>query len=233
MIANGTRDTVIQISNTSNSIVLAHCFYVDATLEDPSLPQGPLNPPRWQEIDFDIELTVVNDSDLSALASTTASIASVVTGADLQVTGGKTVQIVATNTNATYEFDVTFVSGGVKLIGTHGTTFNGAKTLFLANTKSVSAQLGDGDDHVRITGKAQNVTLSLGGEERRTVFAGIKSAYEPSALVGRLVVCVANLAPRQMTFGVSEGMVVAAGAGGTEIFLLSPDAGAKPGHRLH
>jgi len=81
--------------------------------------------------------------------------------------------------------------------------------------------------------KLIKLTLSLGGDQQRTVFAGIKSAYEPEKLVGRLVVCVANLAPRQMTFGVSEGMVVAAGAGGSEIFLLSPDSGAKPGHRVH
>jgi methionyl-tRNA synthetase len=81
--------------------------------------------------------------------------------------------------------------------------------------------------------KLLNLTLSLGGDERRTVFAGIKSAYEPEKLVGRLVVCVANLAPRQMTFGVSEGMVVAAGTGGLEIFLLGPDSGAKPGQRVH
>ncbi len=81
--------------------------------------------------------------------------------------------------------------------------------------------------------KLIKLTLSLGGKHERTVFAGIKSAYEPAALVGRLVVCVANLAPRQMTFGTSEGMVVAAGAGGQEIFLLSPDSGAKPGQRVH
>jgi methionyl-tRNA synthetase len=81
--------------------------------------------------------------------------------------------------------------------------------------------------------KLIKLTLSLGGDERRTVFAGIKSAYEPAKLVGRLVVCVANLAPRQMTFGTSEGMVVASGTGGTDIFLLSPDPGAKPGQRVH
>jgi len=81
--------------------------------------------------------------------------------------------------------------------------------------------------------KLIKLTLSLGGDERRTVFAGIKSAYEPEKLVGRLVICVANLAPRQMTFGTSEGMVVAAGAGGQEIYLLSPDAGAQPGQRVH
>jgi methionyl-tRNA synthetase len=81
--------------------------------------------------------------------------------------------------------------------------------------------------------KLLKLTLSLGGAHRRTVFAGIKSAYQPEALVGRLVVCVANLAPRKMKFGLSEGMVVAAGAGGEEIYLLTPDSGAKPGHRLH
>ena len=81
--------------------------------------------------------------------------------------------------------------------------------------------------------KLLKLVLSLGGENRRTVFAGIKSAYKPEELVGRLVVCVANLAPRQMKFGTSEGMVVASGPGGSEIFLMSPDEGAKPGQRLH
>jgi methionyl-tRNA synthetase len=81
--------------------------------------------------------------------------------------------------------------------------------------------------------KLVKLTLSLGGDNTRTVFAGIKSAYEPEKLIGRLVIVVANLAPRQMTFGLSEGMVVAAGAGGTEIYLLNPDSGAKPGQRVH
>lgn len=81
--------------------------------------------------------------------------------------------------------------------------------------------------------KLLRLTLSLGGDERRNVFAGIKSAYAPEKLVGRLLVVVANLAPRQMQFGVSEGMVVAAGPGGEEIFLLSPDSGAVPGQRVH
>jgi len=81
--------------------------------------------------------------------------------------------------------------------------------------------------------KLLRLKLSLGGDEIRNVFAGIKSAYKPEELVGRLVVCVANLEPRQMKFGTSEGMVVAAGPGESEIFLLSPDKGAKPGMRLH
>ena len=81
--------------------------------------------------------------------------------------------------------------------------------------------------------KLLKLTLSLGGDKRRTVFAGIKSAYKPEDLVGRLVVCAANLAPRQMKFGLSEGMVVASGPGGKDIFLLSPDNGAKPGQRVH
>ena len=81
--------------------------------------------------------------------------------------------------------------------------------------------------------KLLKLTVSLGGEHTRTVFAGIKAAYKPEQLVGRLVVIVANLAPRQMKFGLSEGMVTAAGAGGTEVFLLGVDDGAKPGHRVH
>jgi methionyl-tRNA synthetase len=76
--------------------------------------------------------------------------------------------------------------------------------------------------------KLLRLTLSLGDNERN-VFAGIRSAYEPAALIGRLTVVVANLAPRKMRFGVSEGMVLAAGPGGREIFLLAPDAGAEPG----
>jgi methionyl-tRNA synthetase len=81
--------------------------------------------------------------------------------------------------------------------------------------------------------KLLKLTVSLGGDHQRTVFAGIKKVYRPEQLVGRLVILVANLAPRKMKFGVSEGMVLAAGAGGNEIYLLFPDEGAKPGHRVH
>ena len=89
----------------------------------------------------------------------------------------------------------------------------------------VHAQQVEGAD------KLLQLTLDLGGTERN-VFAGIKSAYEPDALIGRLVIVVANLAPRKMRFGVSQGMVLAAGPGGDDIWLLSPDAGATPGSRV-
>ncbi len=79
--------------------------------------------------------------------------------------------------------------------------------------------------------KLLQLTLDLGGEQR-SVFAGIRAAYEPEDLVGRLTVMVANLAPRKMRFGVSEGMVLAAGPGGKDIFLLRPDEGAEPGMRI-
>ena len=79
--------------------------------------------------------------------------------------------------------------------------------------------------------KLLRLRLDVGGESR-TVFAGIKAAYAPEDLAGRHVILVANLAPRKMRFGVSEGMVLAAGPGGEDIFLLSPDAGAEPGMRV-
>ena len=79
--------------------------------------------------------------------------------------------------------------------------------------------------------KLLRLTLDL-GDETRNVFAGIKAAYKAEDLVGRHVIAVANLAPRKMRFGVSEGMVLASGPGGSEIFLLSVDDGASPGMRV-
>jgi methionyl-tRNA synthetase len=79
--------------------------------------------------------------------------------------------------------------------------------------------------------KLLKLTLDI-GNETRTVFAGIKSAYDPAQLEGRLTVMVANLKPRKMRFGTSEGMVLAAGPGGKELYLLEPDNGAKPGMRI-
>ena len=81
--------------------------------------------------------------------------------------------------------------------------------------------------------KLLKITVSLGGDERRTVFAGIKQAYQPENLVGRLVILCANLAPRKMRFGISEGMLLASGSGGKDVFLLQPDEGAEPGQRVH
>ncbi len=80
--------------------------------------------------------------------------------------------------------------------------------------------------------KLVKLTVSLGGDDRRTIFAGIKAAYEPAQLTGRLVIVVANLAPRQMKFGLSEGMVLCAGEGGSDLFVLSPDSGARAGQRI-
>jgi methionyl-tRNA synthetase len=79
--------------------------------------------------------------------------------------------------------------------------------------------------------KLLKLTLDIGSGQR-TVFAGVKSAYDPAALVGRLTVMVANLKPRKMRFGTSEGMVLAAGPGGEDIYLLEPDEGAIPGQRI-
>jgi methionyl-tRNA synthetase len=88
----------------------------------------------------------------------------------------------------------------------------------------VDAELvADADKLVRLT-----LDIGIG---TRTVFAGIRSAYHPKELVGRLTVMVANLAPRKMRFGESQGMVLAAGDGGA-IYLLSPDSGAVPGMRI-
>jgi len=80
--------------------------------------------------------------------------------------------------------------------------------------------------------KLLRLTLDI-GDEQRNVFSGIKSAYpNPAELEGRLTMMIANLKPRKMRFGMSEGMVMAAGPGGEEIYLLSPDSGAKPGQRI-
>ena len=80
--------------------------------------------------------------------------------------------------------------------------------------------------------KLLQLTVDLGEEKTRNIFAGIRSAYDPKDLTDRLTVVVANLAPRKMKFGVSEGMVLAAGPGGKELWILSPDAGAQPGMRV-
>jgi len=92
-------------------------------------------------------------------------------------------------------------------------------------------------EHVEGADKLLKLELELGQDGNgtaitRTVFSGIKSAYSPEQLIGRLTVMVANLKPRKMKFGLSEGMVLAAGPGGKEIWLLEPDSGAQPGMRV-
>jgi methionyl-tRNA synthetase len=91
-------------------------------------------------------------------------------------------------------------------------------------------------EHVEKADKLLRLTLALDskeeGSETRQVFAGIKSAYQPEDLIGKHTVMVANLAPRKMRFGMSEGMVLAAGPGGEDLWVLNPDDGAKPGMRV-
>lgn len=86
-------------------------------------------------------------------------------------------------------------------------------------------------EHVEGADKLLKLTLDIGMDEKQ-VFAGIKSAYAPEDLTGKLTVMVANLAPRKMRFGLSEGMVLAAGPGGQDLFILNPDEGATPGMRV-
>jgi methionyl-tRNA synthetase len=90
----------------------------------------------------------------------------------------------------------------------------------------VSADLIAGAD------KLLKLRVDVGELGQREIFAGIRAAYEPASLVGRLIVVVANLEPRKMRFGISEGMMLAAGPGGKDIFVLSPDTGAAAGMRV-
>ncbi|HWX30659.1 MAG TPA: methionine--tRNA ligase [Steroidobacteraceae bacterium] len=117
----------------------------------------------------------------------------------------------------------------------------------LANAAAVEGNLISIDDFLRVdlrvakvlkaelvagADKLLKLSLDVGELGTRSVFAGIRAAYEPASLAGRLIVVVANLEPRKMRFGVSEGMMLAAGPGGKEIFVLSPDSGAAPGMRI-
>ena len=85
-------------------------------------------------------------------------------------------------------------------------------------------------EHVKGADKLLRLTLDIG--EARNVFAGIKSAYAPEDLIGKHTVMVANLKARKMKFGLSEGMVLAAGPGGKDLFILEPHSGAEPGMRV-
>ncbi|MCX7978443.1 MAG: methionine--tRNA ligase, partial [Bdellovibrionaceae bacterium] len=88
-----------------------------------------------------------------------------------------------------------------------------------------------GAEEIEGADKLLRLKVDLGGETRQ-IIAGIRAAYRPQDLIGRLTVVVANLAPRKMKFGVSEGMLLAAGEGGSDLYLLSPDSGAKAGQRI-
>ncbi len=92
--------------------------------------------------------------------------------------------------------------------------------------KVIKAEAVEGAD------KLLRLELDVGGP-KKTVFAGIATAYKPEELNGKIVVCLANLKPRQMRFGLSEGMILAAGTGGKDIFMLSVDSGAQPGQEIH
>ncbi|MDD5011181.1 MAG: methionine--tRNA ligase subunit beta, partial [Phycisphaerae bacterium] len=105
-------------------------------------------------------------------------------------------------------------------------TIDDFKKVDLRVAKVVKAEKVEGAD------KLLHLELDIGGITK-SVFAGIAKAYEPQVLVGKLVICVANLQPRKMKFGLSEGMILAAGPGGKEIFMLGIDSGAKPGQRIH
>ena len=141
---------------------------------------------------FNIQLTVTNAAGLSTTVATTATITSVSSGANLQVKAGSNLQIAATNSTAAYDFDVRFVYGGVKLVGVNGTTFNGAQSLFIAGVKSVSAQLGNGDDHVRISGQGTAVSLALGGGQNDVVFEGYSGGKVQVSADGALSVRALN-----------------------------------------
>jgi methionyl-tRNA synthetase len=120
-------------------------------------------------------------------------------------------------------------------------------TAALAAAAAVEGNLISIDDFLRIdlrVAKVLNADLVAGADKllklrvdvgelgEREIFAGIRAAYDHASLVGRLIVVVANLEPRKMRFGTSEGMMLAAGPGGKDIFVLSPDTGATPGMRV-
>jgi methionyl-tRNA synthetase len=115
--------------------------------------------------------------------------------------------------------------GEGKVSGAPQITIDDFSKIDLRIAKIVTAETVEGAD------KLLKLTLDLGGSSK-TVFAGIKSAYDPEKLKGRLTVVVANLAPRKMKFGVSEGMVLAASGDGPGLYILSPDSGAEPGMKV-
>ena len=108
-----------------------------------------------------------------------------------------------------------------------------ADTITIDEFQKIDLRVARIDSAAYVEGSDKLLELSLDlGAGKRTVFAGIKSAYEPQQLDGRMVVVVANLAVRKLRFGTSEGMVLCAGSGDNELWLLAPDTGAQPGMRI-
>ena len=106
-------------------------------------------------------------------------------------------------------------------------------TIEIADFEKIDLRIAKIENAEHVEGAEKLLKLSLNiGTEVRTVFAGIKSAYDPSTLIGKHTVMVANLAPRKMKFGLSEGMVLAAGPGGKDLWILEPHDGAEPGMRV-
>ena len=103
---------------------------------------------------------------------------------------------------------------------------------FLLDKDLADRGVAQAAEHVQGADKLLELTLSLGDDGIKKVFSGIKHAYAPEDLVGKLTVMVANLEPRKMKFGMSEGMVLAAGPGGNDLWLLEPHEGAKPGMKV-
>jgi len=124
-------------------------------------------------------------------------------------------------------------AGGASAAAAEGGATATSATLSIDEFRKVDLRVVRIVDAEAVAGadKLLRLTLDLGAE-RRTVFAGIKGAYDPGALKGRLTVMVANLAPRKMKFGVSEGMVLAASGEGPGLYLLAPDSGATPGMKI-
>jgi methionyl-tRNA synthetase len=122
---------------------------------------------------------------------------------------------------------------GSKTPAANGDFSAGPSTISIDEFKRVDLRVAKiaNAEHVEGADKLLKLTLDL-GTETRIVFAGIKSAYDPATLIGRLTVVVANLAPRKMKFGISQGMVLAASGEQPGIYLLSPDSGAQPGMRV-
>ncbi len=139
--------------------------------------------------------------------------------------GGEAVEILASGGTSTVPHFAKGGRGGISPV---------AETISIDDFSKVDLRVAKivNAEHVEGAEKLLKLTLDIGEEKPRTVFAGIKSVYDPEKLKGRMTVMVANLAPRKMKFGLSEGMVLAASGETPGLFILSPDDGAQPGMRI-